>query len=169
MRRIAILGSGGSGKSTLARQLGERLGIEVIHLDALYWRPGWVAPPGEEWVALQRELVGRDAWVMDGNFGGGRELRLAAADTIVFLDLPRLLCLWRILWRRVRDAGRTRPDLAPGCYEGFDWAFTRWVWRYPSETRPKVVAQIAAYAAGRRVVRLRSARAVREFVAGIGR
>ena len=48
MRRIAIIGAGGAGKSTLARQLGEVLGIEVIHLDALFWKPGWVDTPRDE-------------------------------------------------------------------------------------------------------------------------
>lgn len=69
MQRIAIVGCGGSGKSTLARQLSAILGIEVIHLDAFYWQPGWVEPPKEEWrraaevdrllKVLEKEVVAR--------------------------------------------------------------------------------------------------------------
>ena len=169
MRRIAVIGSGGSGKSTLARQIGARLGLEVIHLDALFWRPGWVETPREEWMVLQGELVRRDAWVMDGNYGGTQEIRLAAADTIIFLDLPRRVCLWRVLTRRLRYRSRSRPDMGPGCEERLSWEFLRWVWEYPSSRRPGVLRKLEEYAPGRRIVRLRSRREVRAFVASLGR
>jgi adenylate kinase family enzyme len=168
VRRIAIIGSGGSGKSTLARQIGERLGIGVIHLDALFWRPGWVETPREEWRRLQAELVRRESWVMDGNYGGTLDIRLAAADTIVFLDLPRLVCLSRVVLRALRYAGRSRPDMAPGCEERLTWQFLRWIWEYPSSRRPGILQQLDEYARGRCIVRLRSARQVRSFLASLG-
>src|SRR5687768_10312617 len=96
MKKILVIGSGGSGKSTLARQLGELLGIEVKHLDRLYWQAGWTEPSKEEWLHKVKALTSEDSWVMDGNFGGTLEVRMQRCDTIVFLDLPRPLCLWRI-------------------------------------------------------------------------
>jgi len=48
MKRVLVIGSGGSGKATLARRLGERLGLEVIHLDVMFWRPRWVETPRHE-------------------------------------------------------------------------------------------------------------------------
>jgi adenylate kinase family enzyme len=167
VKRIAIIGSGGSGKSTLARQIGERLGIEVIHLDALFWRPGWVETPREEWRLRQAELVQRESWVMDGNYGGTLDIRLAAADTIIFLDLPRLVCLRRVVLRALRYAGRSRPDMAPGCEERLSWPFFRWVWEYPSSRRPGILHMLEMYAPGRRIVRLRSSQDVRSFVASL--
>ena len=167
MRRVAVIGSGGSGKSTLARQMGERLGLEVIHLDALFWRPGWVETPRDEWMALQHQLVKRDAWVMDGNYGGTQEIRLAAADTIVFLDLPRGLCLRRVLMRWVRYRGRSRPDMGPGCEERMTREFLRWIWEYPSTRRPGILRKLQEYAPGRRIIRLRSPREVRAFLASL--
>lgn len=164
MNRIAIIGSGGSGKSTLARQIGDRLGIEVIHLDALFWRPGWVETPREEWRQIQSSLVKRRRWVMDGNYGGTIDLRLAAADAIVFLDLPRTLCLWRVLTRRVRFAGRSRPDMGPGCEERLTWEFVRWVWTYPATRRPEMLARIARHGEGKQVLRLRSRGEVSRFL-----
>ena len=41
-KRILILGCGGAGKSTLARRLGAATGLPVVHLDGLYWQPGWL-------------------------------------------------------------------------------------------------------------------------------
>lgn len=166
MRRVLIVGSGGAGKSTLARALGVRLGLPVVHLDRLYWRSGWEGTPLGEWIpAVERVLEGA-AWVIDGNYGGTLERRLAAADTAVFLDLPRALCSWRIVRRRVRWSGRSRPDMAAGCPERLSWDFVRWVWRYPEARRPGVLAQLEA-AEGVRVVRLRSRRDVRAFLASL--
>jgi adenylate kinase family enzyme len=167
MDRIMVIGSGGSGKSTLAREIGAAFGIEVIHLDALFWRPGWVETPREQWEAIQRALVVRDRWVMDGNYGGTLDIRLRAADTVVFLDLPRTLCLWRIVSRRFRYAGRSRPDMAPGCYDRLTWEFIHWVWTYPARRRPSILSTLSAYAPGRRIIRLRSTRAVAGFVASL--
>jgi adenylate kinase family enzyme len=170
MRRVLVIGPGGSGKSALAARIGECTGLPVVHLDALYWRPGWVPTPRDEWRATVTELVARDAWVMDGNYSGTLDLRLRACDTVVFLDVPRLVCLWRILLRRLRFRGRSRPDVAEGCAERLTWEFVRWVWTYPRRRRPRVMEQLrAAEREGRaRVVVLRSAADVERFVAGLG-
>jgi adenylate kinase family enzyme len=167
VRRVLVIGSGGAGKSALARRLGERLGLPVLHLDALYWRAGWVPTPGDEWARRVGELVRRDAWVMDGNYGGTLDARLAACDTVVFLDLPRRVCLWRVVRRALRHRGRTRPDMAPGCPERLTPAFLRWVWEYPRRRRPEVLRRLAALRPDQRAVVLRSAAAVERFVADL--
>ncbi len=164
MNRVLILGSGGAGKSVLARRLGALTGLPVIHLDREHWRPGWVEPPKDEWVDAVCELVARPQWIMDGNFGGTMELRLAAADTVIFLDLPRWLCLWRVLRRVAMHAGRTRPDMASECDEKFDPEFLRWVWDYPNRSRATVIDKINRYATGRRIHVLRSPAEVEGFL-----
>ncbi|MHC4342677.1 MAG: DNA topology modulation protein [Planctomycetota bacterium] len=164
MRRIAILGCAGAGKSTLALQIGESLGIEVIHLDRHFWKPGWVETPREEWAELQTELLAGESWVADGNYGATLEIRLARADTILFMDMPRRLCLWRILKRRIRYRGRARPDVAPGCPENVDWEFFRWIWNFPKQSRPLTLAKIAQAEPGTRVEILKSGGDVRRFL-----
>lgn len=165
-----VIGSGGSGKSTFARRLGEILGVEVVHLDREHWRPGWVEPPKEVWRSRVERLSGGESWIIDGNYSGTLDVRLAACDTVVFLDLPRSVCLWRVLKRSVTLRGRTRPDMGEGCVEQFDLSylsFLAWVWNYPSRTRPKVFEKIEKHARGKRVVRLRTPASVEQFLAEV--
>lgn len=84
MRRIAVIGCGGAGKTTLSRELGEILKLPVYHLDSFFWNPGWVPTPPEEWRRIQEELVSRDEWIMDGDYGGTLDIRFGRADTIIF-------------------------------------------------------------------------------------
>lgn len=169
MKRIAIIGSSGAGKSTLARQLGAILGIDVIHLDSVYWKPGWVETPRNEWIKIQEELVRRDRWIIDGNYGATLDVRLAAADTVIFLDFPRAVCLWRAVRRRFQNRGKTRPDMGPGCPEKLDWDFLKWIWTFPQRTRPVVLAKLEHYRDGKRIITLRNPSQVRQFLDGIRR
>ncbi|MFC5694776.1 topology modulation protein [Pseudomonas sp. GCM10022186] len=164
MRRVLVIGSGGAGKSTFSRRLGQRLGLPVVHLDAHYWRAGWVEPAREEWTLAVARLLEREHWVIDGNYSGTLPARLAACDTVVFLDLPRWLCLWRVCWRALSHRGRTRPDMADGCPERLEPAFLRWVWDYRRRSRPAVLALLAEAGRQRKVVHLGSRREVERFL-----
>jgi adenylate kinase family enzyme len=145
MKKVIVIGSDGSGKSTFARRLGKAFDIEVIHLDQGYWKPNWVKTPKDEWSKIVEGLLDRESWIMDGNFGGTREMRVRACDTVVFLDIPRRICLYRILKRAVLYRGRTRPDMAEGCKERFDWEFVEWVWNYTNRARPRILAQLETF------------------------
>lgn len=162
-----MLGAGGAGKTTIARELGERLRLPVIHLDALYWKPGWVEPDKDEWLMRLREVLQAEAWILDGNYSSTLPLRLAACDTVVFLDLPRLTCMARVLMRGLRHRGRTRPDMAPVCPERFSLVFLLWIWGYAQRSRSKVLALLEAQRGTRRIIHLRSTAEVRRFVADL--
>lgn len=165
MRRVAVIGSGGAGKSTLARELGRAIGLPVVHMDREFWRPGWVEPDPAEWKARVEALAAAEAWVMDGNYGGSMEPRFQRADTIVFLDMPRSVCVYRVLKRRLMFRNQARPDMAPGCNERVEWQFIKWLWSYPASRRPGILARLREErVAGKRVVRLRNSRQVRRFV-----
>jgi len=112
---VAVVGSGGAGKSTFARALGGVTGLPVVHLDEHYWRPGWVEPSKTEWSAIQTDLVSRDRWIMDGNYGGTFDVRFARADTVIVLSLPRAACLVGSTRRFSNGSGGTRPTV------GRDW------------------------------------------------
>lgn len=169
MRRVLVIGSGGAGKSTLAAQLSQRLDLPLIHLDAHYWQPGWGQPHKADWEQAVLHLLQGEAWVMDGNYGGTLKLRLAAADTVIFLDLPRLVCLWRVVKRWVRYYGRTRPEMGCGCPERLTGEFVRWIWRYRRDRRPSILTQIRAVAQAKRIVVLSSRAEVRRFINSLPR
>ena len=121
MRRVSVVGSSGSGKTTVARELGARLGVHVVEIDALHHGPDWTEATAEELrAAVSRELAGRDGWVVDGNYYGKLgDLVLRQADTVVWLDLPLHTSLAR-LWTRTLGRIRTSEEL---------WAGNRETWR----------------------------------------
>ncbi len=161
-----MIGSGGAGKSTFARELAVVTGLPLVHLDRLYWRPGWTPTPIDEWETVVREAIAAEQWVIDGNYGGTLALRLEVADTAVFLDVPRLVCLRRVVWRSLRHLGSTRDDMGPGCAEQVSLEFWRWVWSFPRRVRPDVLAQLVEFERrGGRAVTLRSDTEVRAFLA----
>jgi adenylate kinase family enzyme len=166
MKKIIVVGSGGAGKSTFARRLGEKLAIPVVHLDKLFWHPNWTRTPDDEWHEIVRREIKRDEWVMDGNFGGTREMRMQACDTVILLDMPRWLCMYRILKRTLLYHRDTRPDMAEGCKERFDLEFILWVWNYPNRSRRRVEAELERFRR-KRIVILRSAREISDFLNNI--
>jgi adenylate kinase family enzyme len=164
MRKIMVIGVGGAGKSTLAVELGEITGLPIIHLDELYWEPGWVEPAPEQWEGAVREMVGLDRWIMDGNYGGTMDIRLAAADMVVLLDLPPWVSLWRVVRRWVTHRGEVRPGMAPGCEERLSWSFLLWILRYRRERRPGILRKLSNLSPATQVVLLRSSRDVVAFL-----
>ncbi len=164
MKRVAIIGSGGAGKTTLAHALGEKTGLPVVHLDRLYWNAGWVETPHDEWLGRQNSFLAQDCWIVDGNYGSTMDVRLAAADTVIFLDLPRLRCLWRIFKRRLKYHNRSRPDMTEDCPERLTGEFLRFVWTYPETRRPVILDKLRGLE-GKQVIRLQSVREVEIFLA----
>jgi adenylate kinase family enzyme len=143
MKKVIIIGSAGAGKSTFAKKLGKITGLEVIHLDALFWKEGWVPTGREEWIRVQERLLQKEQWILDGNYGGTMDMRIEASDTIFFLNYSTVRCLYGALKRRVINQGRTRPDMAAGCPERLDWQFLRWIARYRRDKVPGILAKLS--------------------------
>jgi len=155
MQRVVILGRGGAGKSTLARRLEEITGLPVIELDKIFWRPGLLPTPPDDWMEVQQKLIRSSAgtkagWIMDGDLGpyDAVEVRLRAADTIILLDFSLVRCAWRALRR-----SRERAD------------FWRWLIGYRFLSRPRLMAAIAQHGSAANMHILRNPQEVRRFLA----
>ncbi|QWG33895.1 DNA topology modulation protein [Bacillus mycoides] len=164
MKKIILIGSGGSGKSTLAKQLGNKLKIQVYHLDALFWKPNWVGVPREEQRTVQHDLIKEEKWIIDGNYGGTMDIRINAADTIIFLDIHRTICVYRAFKRIVQYRDKTRPDMGAGCEERFDLQFFKWIWEYPKTKRPAILKRLDQLNKDKRVIILKTPNEVQRFL-----
>ena len=165
MKRILVIGSSGSGKSTFARHLGEATGLEVIHLDKLFWNPNWIETSKDEWKIKVKKALQGDSWIIDGNYSGTMDVRLPACDTVIFLDMPRITCIYRVLKRVALYRKGSRPDLVEGCDEKFDWQFIKLTWNYPTRSKPKVEALLKLFENKINVIRLKSKKETENFFA----
>ena len=163
MERILIIGCGGAGKSTLARQLGEKTGLPVVHLDQLFWHPGWVESTKDEIDAKIMEELGKPRWIMDGNYNRTLPLRLEKCDTVIYLDFSRFACLFGVLKRVLTTYGTVRPDMAEGCPERFDLDFLKWVWNFNKNKRERNY-RLLKEAEGIETIVLKNRRQVRKFL-----
>jgi adenylate kinase family enzyme len=139
MKRIAIIGSSGSGKSTFANKLGEKLHRSVIHLDKEYYTSEWKQkyPIKDDWLNFQKKLVAGDEWIIDGNYRSTLAIRLERADTIIFFDFPKWLCLRRAF---IRAFKREQPfDKPEGMREKISWELIKRVVTYPTKEIYQVI------------------------------
>lgn len=156
MNKIAVIGSGGAGKSTLSRRMSEILGIPVFHLDTYFWKSDWVPSDKEEWKQVHTTLMQNEKWIMDGNYGGTLDNRLASADTVIFLDLPTWITTYQVIKRRVMYHGRARPDMNQGCRERLDWTFVKWVWNYRRDHREGIMEKLEDLRSEKQIIILKT-------------
>ncbi|MDJ0826341.1 MAG: AAA family ATPase [Rhodobacter sp.] len=159
-----IVGQPGSGKSTLARQLGNKTGLPVFHMDHLHWKPGWVERPMAEKFPMARAIEDSPEWVFEGGLSATYKTRLARADTLVVLDLPLWRRAWRVARRTLTHYGSSRPDLPENCPEKFSAEFWDFIWRTRRTGRARILGLIGQAGADVAVHHLRTPVDVRLFL-----
>lgn len=169
MKRIVVTGPAGAGKSRLAGELGRLLGIRVLHLDTLFWKPGWVPTPIDEWAAIQRDELAGASWIADAQYDDMLPEWFEAADTVVFVDAPLLRCFWHVSRRRFdRHASAGTPaGTEPGAAHRALLKFLRNQWRYRTRVRRELLAELARQRDGRRVVVVRRSADAAALLAGV--
>lgn len=169
MKKIMVLGvSAGVGKSTFARQLGRKLSVNVCHLDQLFWEPNWVMTSEEKFTRAQKEFIeSNDKWIIEGNYSGTYDLRAREADTIIYLELPLIVCLYRVVKRWIKTKGRTRIDMAEGCPEKIDWTFIKFILTTYNRRKKKMRIRLEKFKAEHhthRIYLLKGKKEIRSFL-----
>jgi len=161
MKRVIIIGSGGAGKSTLAKQMAGILDLPVFHLDSLFWKPNWQKTPKPDFDKQLIELMNQQHWILDGNYSRTIELRMQYADTVIFLNFNRFLCLWRAF---LRTYLAKRVDPIPGCKPQMDMEFVKWIWSYSRNRVPKVLEILNRYKDSKKIFILKNPKEKQQFL-----
>ena len=138
--KILVLGCPGSGKSTLARALAARTGLPLVHLDNIWWRADGTHISRDAFDRALEGLLAGEKWVMDGDYSRTYEVRLRAADTVIFLDYDEETCMAGIMAR----VGQNRPDM-PWTEDALDPELVAQVQNYRQSNRPTVLALLQKY------------------------
>jgi adenylate kinase family enzyme len=171
MRRVVVFGTTGSGKSTLAERLAARHGLRVVELDRLYWGRDWEPAPLELFRhRVEREIRDGD-WIVVGNYGQARDLVWRAADTLIWLDLPFPLVMWRLFRRTLRRVLSRQELWGTGNRETFRNAFLSrqsillWAIKTHRRNRQRFTVECRLFEKDKTVVRLQTGREVERFAA----
>ena len=160
MKKVIVIGCPGSGKSTVSRALHNKTGIPLYHLDMMYWNADKTTV--EKSIFLERLAAGleKDEWIIDGNYGSTMELRMAACDTVIFLDYPLDICLDGIRERR----GKPRSDM-PWIETEEDAEFIEFIRNYNGQQKPEVLELLKKYG-DKNIIILKSREQVDAFLNG---
>jgi hypothetical protein len=170
MEKIVIIGSPGAGKSTLARKLKSILKIKVVHLDRIFWRPGWIEKPRDIRIEILDKIVQEKRWIIEGTYLSLSKPRLDAADTIIFLDIDPLICLRQIFQRHQiykphpENHGRIRRDIQQGCTDKLTLPFILKVLGFPFQGR-RTLKQKLHYYKTKQIIWLHTTKEVEDFLA----
>ncbi len=161
MQKILILGNCGTGKTTFAKQLSQHLNLPLLHLDYYYWKSNWKKPEKEKWRVKVHKLVKGNSWIIDGNYQSTFDIRVPVSDTIIFLDLPKYVSLFRIIKRYLKNHDQVRFDIGGGNLEKLDWQFIKWV---VSFSRKRILKQLYSHMTNQRFVHLKSQGEIDQFL-----
>lgn len=168
--RILVIGCSGGGKSTLSQKIAARFDLACVSIDRdVLWLPGWVQRDRDEQRAIIVAKVQGERWLMDGTDPSTFDIRLPRTDLVIWVRMPRLLCIWGALSRWIKWVGRTRPEMAPGCIEKVDWEFLRFIWTFEEKFTPRVLAGLVEHGPNVPVLQLKSRGEMRQLLDLLGR
>ena len=140
MKKIIVIGCPGSGKSSLSRALHNKTDIPLYHLDMMYWNTDKTTVEKSVFLARLSAVLEKGEWIIDGNYSSTMELRMAACDTVVFLDYPPDVCLGGVKERR----GKSRSDM-PWIETEEDTEFIEFIKSFEVQQRPRILELLDKY------------------------
>ena len=159
MRKAIVIGCPGSGKSCFSRALHSKTGIPLYHLDMLYWNADKTTVDKSVFLERLREVIEKEEWIIDGNYSSTMEERMAACDTIFFLDYPLEVCLSGVRERK----DKSRSDM-PWIENEDDEEFLEFIKSFNTRQRPTVLGLIDKYGASKAVFCFKSRKEADEFL-----
>ena len=132
-KKIIIIGCSGSGKSTFARRLHDVTGLPIYHLDNLFWKADRTHISRDEFDARLNEYMQGNRWIIDGDYSRTYEMRIAACDTVIFLDYGEEVCMQGITER----VGKVREDM-PWIEDELDPELVEMVQQYETQNKPRL-------------------------------
>ena len=159
MKKVIVIGCPGSGKTTFAKKLGDKTGLPLYHLDAIWHKPDRTHISREEYDLRLDEILAFDSWIIDGNYSRTIESRLSACDTVFLFDLPKEICLEGAISR----LGKDRYDM-PWIDRELDPSFRDEIENFGSKNLPKIYTLIDRYKDGKTVIIFKSREQADEFI-----
>ncbi|WP_125708866.1 topology modulation protein [Lacticaseibacillus porcinae] len=160
--KIMVIGSPGAGKTTLIHKIIAATGWPLLSLDHEWHQSDYSESAKIKFRRTQQQFMAtHDNWVIDGNYAGSMDLRLAQADMVLWLQVPRVVAIYRILkrsWRFKHDRN-TRPDMPANFSEHFDAdyrEFLSFVWHFKRDNEPELRQQLAHLRVDQQLVVIRS-------------
>ncbi len=171
MKKVAVFGKPGGGKSTLPKTLAEITGLPLFQLDSIEYSEGGIRVSEEVYLQRHQDILATDNWLIDGlgSLESFRE-RMAAANTLVFIDLPLILHFW---WatKRLIQSPFIYPEGWPKGSPILRSTFTSWVNLYYSHKlwTPEFRQKIENFSSSKKVYILQSPNDIRLFIKDVRR
>lgn len=167
MKRVSVIGCPGSGKTTFCRELSRSTQLPLVHLDLMYYDQSYpYATEKSIWQARVLSEAKKKQWIIDGNYKSTFDIRLPKSDTIIFLDYPTYVSMWRAIKRRVQFRKKIREDMPLTWKEHLGWNFLVFILRFNQYIAPDIRLALKLYA-DKDVVTLKSPRHARMYLANI--
>ncbi len=141
LKKIAIIGNGGSGKTTVAFKLYEKLGLPIYHLDQYYWTSEWKRVDLEVFRQAHNDLCEKDEWIIEGSYHKLLYHRAISADVIIYLDIPRHKCIFRVIKRAWLNLGKIIPGSPKAEQKLFTFEFIKflkWIWDFDKRNKAMI-------------------------------
>ena len=164
MQKIIIIGCPGAGKTTFAEKLRDKIGLPLIHLDAIWHKADRTHISREEFDARLGEILAKGAWIIDGHYSRTLERRIAACDTVFLFDMPTEVCLSGVIAR----IGTKRPDM-PWIDETLDPTLEKEVVEFRGKHIPAIYTLLEKYRDGKNIVIFKTREEADAFLADGGR
>ena len=159
-QKAIIIGCPGAGKSTFARILSDKTQLPLYYLDMLWHKPDRTTVDRTIFDQKLKEIVVKDKWIIDGNYGRTLKMRFQFCDTVFLLDLPTDECLAGVESR----IGKPREDM-PWVETKFDEEFRQWILDFPQNEMRKVYELIDKYRSEKNIYIFRSRDDIENYLA----